>query len=171
MLENIKILGIVIGVATLIAVPSLLSGEKATTSQYKPQISDFSTPNDTDYGWWLKVPEIGLESQMQRVFAKDGTIPAPNEKAGYYLEKQGNIFINGHREGIFKRLGELPSEIALKIDGESTKYALESHEITPKEQVSMEKALSYQGVVIMTCDGTPTNGKYPDILTLYYKEK
>lgn len=141
----------------------------APTSPPDTQISPSSAKVDTSYGWWLKVPEIGLQTQMSQTYISNNTIPAPSGTAGYFNQNAGNIFIVGHRSGVFSRLGERPSTIYLEINGKQTEYHLQNAETKPKEQVDMNYAINYQGVVLMTCDGTPQNEQYPDRLTLYYR--
>ena len=154
-----------------ILVGLIFGGDNAQTSHFEEGISHFNLEDDMSSGWWLKVPEIGLETQLERVYLKGNSIPAPSGKAGYFLKNSGNIFINGHRQGVFERLGERPSEISLIIDGNTSTFYLDYATSTPKNDVDMDLTLNYQGVVLMTCDGTPNEGKYPDILTLFYREK
>lgn len=139
------------------------------SEDYQPTLETPVTTVEDWSGWTLDIPEIDLRYKMTQVYEQGNTIPVPKTTPGYYLNKEGNIFIVGHNTTVFQRLDEMPQHINIVIDGNWQTYTLVEHAMLPVQDIDMDSIISYQGVVVMTCAGYRVGETMSHRLILYYR--
>ena len=119
----------------------------------------------------LIIPKIGLNSCLATVgltgsgaIDVNPSLPAwfnQSSRAGTSSGKYRATFIDGHRSGIFRNLGQLAVGDTVTVSftsGESYTYSVKFMESTPVNATNMAKVLGIyggaaQGLNLMTCDG------------------
>lgn len=102
----------------------------------------------------LKIPEIGLTSEVQRLELDEGGLKTPSKVVGGYSRERNKTLLIGHATGVFQRLNEI--EVGDTMVFEGKEYVVESSETVAKEEIRMREILAgekQETLVLMTCAG------------------
>ena len=129
----------------------------------------------------LIIPSIGLNAQLVTVgLTAQGAVDVnPNLPGRWNGSVQpgsaGAVFVDGHKEGIFRNLGALAvgSQVTINLaSGVNYNYTVRATEAVELSKVDMSKALhpfggATEGLNLMTCAGTWTGSTYLHRLIVY----
>lgn len=131
----------------------------------------------------LSIPSIGLVVPIIEVgTTAENAIDVPaNSAAGHWIGSAnpgnpGTVFIDGHVDGVFAKLGAVAIGQTIGIHQNETTYhyRIVSKEVTPLATTDMRQVLggarsTSESLSIMTCAGTyvPSQGTYDHRLTVY----
>jgi LPXTG-site transpeptidase (sortase) family protein len=160
--------------ARLAAKAQITQTIRQTNSTTRPVVKQSATPKPTSATPTcdrLIIPKIGLNACLATVgLTSNGAIgvhaslPAwfnQSSRAGTRSGRYSATFIDGHRGGIFRNLGQLAVGDTVTVtlmSGEVYTYTVQATETMSYAQVDMRKALSIyggagQGLNLMTCHG------------------
>ncbi|MCL2037727.1 class F sortase [Candidatus Saccharibacteria bacterium] len=137
------------------------------------------TAQSTSQSDRLIIPKIGLNSPLTTVGMAGGAIDVHPSLPGRWNGSarpgsNGAVFVDGHNDGIFARLGALAvgDQIMITNGGATYTYTVVFTKVAPLESVNMAKALTVyggakQGLNLMTCAGSPVGNTYSHRLTVY----
>ena len=129
----------------------------------------------------LIIPSIGLNAQLVTVgLTAQGAVDVnPNLPGRWNGSAQpgsaGAVFVDGHKEGIFRDLGALAvgSQVTISLSsGANYNYTVRATEVVELSKVDMSKALhpfggAMEGLNLMTCAGAWTGSTYSHRLIVY----
>ena len=102
----------------------------------------------------LKIPSIGLKTDVAALSIEDGNLNTPDTIVGSYSRFKNTTLLIGHSTTVFRHLDNL--QIGDEIVYNNSSYYIVSRRIQEKTDISMAKLLkeSYADtLVLMTCAG------------------
>lgn len=107
----------------------------------------------------IKIPAIGLVSDVVTLHVQDNTLPTPDEIVGRYTVTPHKTLLIGHSATVFQRLGEIRNGDTIYYD--DTTYMVTHRQTYLRENIVMKDLLAAaekDTIVIMTCAGQDLGG-------------
>ena len=107
----------------------------------------------------LKIPTIGLISDVTTLKLRDGKLDTPDAIVGSFSRANNKTFLVGHAATVFKNLKNL--EVGNEIVYDNTTFVVQKTEILAKAKISMNELLretETETLVVMTCSGEALPG-------------
>lgn len=114
---------------------------------------------EVDVATEIKIPKIGLSSDVTLLTMNQGMLKTPDVVVGSYSRNKNKTFLVGHSTGVFGDLDKL--ELGDEIYYDLVSYTIVDIDVLQKSDISMDRLLApadIDTIVVMTCAGELFSG-------------